>query len=214
MVRAEATVFIVDDEEMVRDTLARLLEGAGWCCRAYASGDEFFKEYGGHSPACLLLDMNLPGHNGFEVQRAMAQAGHAMPVIFLTAYADIDMGVQAMKAGAFDFLTKPWNRERLLDTVRQAIESDRKARHQEDELAAIRRAYEQLTPREREVCQLVATGLLNKQVAYELGVTEKTVKVHRARVMQKMGVESLAELVHLVERLGLGLALIEDSQNA
>lgn len=210
MAWTEATVFVVDDEELVRVALTRQLSSAGWRTQAYGSGREFLDKYTPDLPGCLLLDVNLPGQSGLELHRVLADAGCPLPIIFLTGYGDIDMGVQAMKSGAFDFLTKPWQEERLLRTVKEAIEASLRSQQQRDELGGTRDAFARLTPREQEVCQLVATGLLNKQIAYRLGVTEKTVKVHRARVMHKMGVESLAELVHLVEQMGLGLARTKD----
>lgn len=212
MTRTEAMVFVVDDDELVRFALARQLKSAGWMTKAYGSGEEFLEDYSPEWAGCLLLDVNLPNLGGLELHRLLVDTGCSLPVIFLTGYGDIDMGVQAMKSGAFDFLTKPWQEERLFRTVNEAIQADLRSRERQDELESTRGAYAQLTPREREVCELVATGLLNKQAAYRLGVTEKTVKVHRARVMHKMGVESLAELVHLVEQMGLGLARTEDSE--
>ncbi len=212
MAGTEATVFVIDDDELVRFALGRQLGSAGWRTRAYGSGEEFLEDYSPEWAGCLLLDVNLPSLGGLELHRVLSDTGCSLPVIFLTGYGDIDMGVQAMKSGAFDFLTKPWEEERLFHAVGEAIQADLRSRERQDELGITRDAYARLTPREREVCELVATGLLNKQVAYRLGVTEKTVKVHRARVMRKMGVESLAELVHLVEQMGLGLARTEDPQ--
>jgi len=212
MTRTEVTVFVVDDEELVRIALTRQLRSAGWRTQAYGSGREFL---GGYSPdvsGCILLDVNLPDQSGLELYETLTGSGCSLPVIFLTGYGDIDMGVQAMKSGAFDFLTKPWQEARLLDTVKEAVQVSQRSQQYRDEVGETRHAFAKLTPREQEVCQLVATGLLNKQVAYQLGVTEKTVKVHRARVMRKMGVESLAELVHLVEQMGLGLARTKDPQ--
>jgi FixJ family two-component response regulator len=202
----KATVFVVDDEEMVRRSLMRLLHSAGWKARGYGTGEAFLSDYRKDEPGCLLLDLRLPDRDGLQLQAELNAAGAAPPIVFLTGYGDLEAGVRAMKAGAVDFLTKPWEDTRLLEAVRQALAIDRERRCEQQQLRGVRDAYDRLTPREKEVCQLVVTGLLNKQVAYQLGVTEKTIKVHRARVMRKMGVESLAELVHLVEQLGLGLA--------
>ena len=197
------TVFIVDDEAPVRKALSRLLRAAGFVVAAFASPGEFLAQHDLHKPGCLVLDLMMPGVNGIELQRALARKGSVLPIIFLTGHGDIPKSVQAMKSGALDFLTKPVNDENLLASIRVAIEKDRVARREQAELRDIRARLATLTPREREVLDHVVTGKLNKQIADDLAVVEKTIKVHRAHVMEKMKVRSVAELVRLTERSGI-----------
>ena len=197
------TVFIVDDEAPVRKALSRLLRAAGFVVAAFASPGEFLAQHDLHKPGCLVLDLMMPGVNGMELQRALARKGSVLPIIFLTGHGDIPKSVQAMKSGALDFLTKPVNDENLLASIRAAIKRDSVARREQAELFEIRARLASLTPREQEVLDHVVTGKLNKQIADDLGVVEKTIKVHRAHVMEKMKVQSVAELVRLVERGGI-----------
>ena len=197
------TVFIVDDEAPVRKALSRLLRATGFAVAAFASPGEFLAQHDLHKPGCLVLDLMMPGVNGMELQRALARKGSVLPIIFLTGHGDVPQSVQAMKGGALDFLTKPVNDENLLASIRAAIKRDSVARREQAELFEIRARLALLTPREQEVLDHVVTGKLNKQIADDLGVVEKTIKVHRARVMEKMKVQSVAELVRLVERSGI-----------
>src|SRR5205809_348050 len=197
------TVFIVDDEAPVRKALSRLLRAAGFVVAAFASPGEFLAQHDLHEPGCLVVDLMMPGINGMELQRALARKGSVLPIIFLTGHGDIPKSVQAMKSGALDFLTKPVNDENLLASIRAAIKRDSVARREQAELFEIRARLASLTPREQEVLDHVVTGKLNKQIADDLGVVEKTIKVHRARVMTKMKIQSVAELVRLVERSGI-----------
>lgn len=196
-------VCLVDDEAAVRKAVARLLRAAGLEVAPFASPEEFLAAHDPAAPGCLVLDMAMPGLDGLELQQALAARGSALPVIFLTGHADVPMCAQAMKRGATDFLTKPVNDTDLLAAVRRALEHHRRARQTRAEADAIRARIATLTPREREVLEHVVTGQLNKQIASDLGTVEKTIKVHRARVMEKMRVRSVAELVRLVERSGL-----------
>src|SRR6266702_3959846 len=194
------TIFVVDDYAPVRSAVSRLLRAAGFAVVAFASPQEFLTQYDPHTPGCLVLDLDMPAVHGLELQRILATKGSVLPIIFLTGHGDIPKSVQAMKRGASDFLTKPVNDEELLAAVRAAIEKDRALRREQSELSESRARLATLTPREREVLQHVVTGKLNKQIAGGLGTVEQTVKVHRARVMQKMRVQSVAELVRLTER--------------
>ena len=196
------TVFVVDDYAPVRSAVSRLLRAAGFAVAAFASPEEFLAQYDPHTPGCLVLDLDMPAVNGLELQRILARKGSVLPIIFLTGHGDVPKSVQAMKRGAIDFLTKPVNDENLLAAVRAAIEKDRALRREQTELSEIRARLATLTPREREVLHVV-TGKLNKQIAADLGTVQQTVKVHRARVMQKMRVQSVAELVRLTERCGI-----------
>jgi len=197
------TVFVVDDYAPVRSAVSRLLRAAAFAVAAFASPEEFLAQYDPHTPGCLVLDLDMPAVNGLELQRILARKGSVLPIIFLTGHGDIPKSVQAMKRGAIDFLTKPVNDEKLLAAVRAAIEKDRALRREQTDLSEIRARLATLTPREREVLEHVVTGKLNKQIAGDLGTVEQTVKVHRARVMQKMRVQSVAELVRLTERCGI-----------
>jgi FixJ family two-component response regulator len=197
------TVFIVDDEAPVRKALSRLLRATGFAVAAFASPGEFLAQHDLHKPGCLVLDLMMPGIDGIELQRALARKGSVLPIIFITGHGDIPKSVQAMKSGALDFLTKPVNDENLLASIRAAIKRDSVARREQAELLEIRARIATLTPREQEVLQHVITGKLNKQIADDLGVVEKTIKVHRACVMKKMKVQSVAELVRLAERSGI-----------
>ena len=198
------TVFIVDDEAPVRKALSRLLRSAGFSVTAFGSPNEFLAQYNLHKPGCLVLDLMMPDFDGIELQRALARKGSVLPIIFLTGKGAIPDSVQAMKRGAIDFLTKPVNDEQLLAAIRVAIEEDRTARREQAELFKIRARFATLTPREQEVLRHVVTGKLNKQIADDLGTVEQTIKVHRGRVMAKMKVQSVAELVRLAERCGIG----------
>ena len=204
MTAPSPTVFVVDDYAPVRRSICRLLRAAGFAVAAFASAEEFLAQYDPQTLGCLVLDLTMPTLNGLELQRILAKAGSILPIIFLTGTADIPKSVQAMKQGASDFLTKPVNDEDLLAAVRVAIEKNRARRRDEEELSEIRARLATLTPREREVLEYVVAGKLNKQIAGELGTVEQTVKVHRAHVMQKMRVQSVAELVRLAERCGIG----------
>jgi FixJ family two-component response regulator len=199
----KSTVFVVDDYAPVRRATSRLLHAAGFVVAAFASAEEFLAQYNPQSLGCLVLDLAMPTLNGLELQRILAKTGSLLPIIFLTGEGDIPKSVQAMKQGATDFLTKPVNDEDLLTAVRVAIEKNRALRRDHAELSEIRARLATLTPREREVLEYVVTGKLNKQIADDLGTVEQTVKVHRARVMQKMRVRSVAELVRLTERCGV-----------
>ena len=197
-----AMVFVVDDDISVRESLESLIRNAGWFAELFASGQEFLARPRLTVPCCLLLDVSLPGLSGLELQRQIAERTE-MPIIFITGHNDVPMTVQAMKAGAVEFLTKPLRRDVLLNAIRGALERSRAALRVDTETQAIKNCYQSLTPREREVMGLVVTGLLNKQIAGELDISETTVKKHRGQVMRKMKSDSLAELVTIAARLGL-----------
>jgi len=196
-------VFIVDDDLSVRRTTERLVRTAGFNTQTFTSAREFLKNPRPDAPACLILDVRMPGLDGMQLQRELAQSGINLPIIFITGHGDIPMSVRAMKAGAVEFLTKPFRSQSLLEAIRSAIESDRSAHKERSESGELRERYEQLTTREREVMTLVVTGMLNKQVAGELTTTERTIKFHRANIMQKMQAESLADLVRMAGKLGV-----------
>lgn len=196
-------VFIVDDEPAVLKGLSRLLRSAGLAVETFLSSQDFLNHFLPNTPGCLVLDVAMPGLNGLDLQKALVAKGSAVPIIFLTGHGDIPMSVQAMKRGAADFLTKPVNDDDLLKAVRSAIGTDRKTRQARAEVAEIQQRLMTLTPREREVMDHVLSGQLNKQSAADLGIVEKTIKVHRARMMEKMKVHSVADLVRLAERAGI-----------
>ena len=197
------TVFVVDDDAAVLKSLSRLLRSAHMVAATFSSPREFLDRHDPNAPGCLVLDVAMPGLNGLELQQALVAGDHERPIVFLTGRADIPMSVQAMKRGAVDFLTKPAHDDDLLRAVRVALEKDRIQRQARAEVAEIQQCLAALTPREREVLEHVVTGQLNKQIAYDLGTVEKTIKVHRGQVMKKMGAESVAELVRLAERVGI-----------
>jgi FixJ family two-component response regulator len=199
----DAKVFVVEDDAPLRESLQDLMQSVGLRVAAFASAQEFLRSPRPDVPGCLVLDVRLPGLSGLELQKRMAEVGRDMPIIFITGHGDIPMTVQAMKAGAVEFLTKPFRDQALLDAIQQALARDRQAREQRAQSEALRRRYGALTPREREVMARVVAGLLNKQIAAELGTSEASVKVHRQHVMAKMGAASLAALVRMADRLGI-----------
>jgi FixJ family two-component response regulator len=201
-------VFVVDDDVSVRESLELLIRTAGWQPETYASAQEFLSRPRPMVPCCLVLDVNLPGLSGLELQEQLAERTD-MPIIFITGHGDVPMTVRAMKAGAVEFLTKPFQDDVLLDAIRGAIERSRAALHQSSEMRALRDRHASLTPREREVMELVVSGLLNKQVGGELGISEITVKAHRGRMMRKMKADSLPDLVTMAARLGLRFSRME-----
>ena len=203
MTEADAIVFVVDDDEGMRQSLKNLVGSVGLRVEAFASAQEFLRSKVTDVPGCLVLDVRLPGLSGLDFQKRMADAGIQIPIIFITGHGDIPMTVRAMKAGAVEFLTKPFRDQDLLDAIQQALERDRIAREQRAEMGELRGRFDSLTPREREVMGLVVAGLLNKQIAGELGTSETTIKIHRHQVMEKMGAGSLAELVRMADRLGI-----------
>ena len=198
-----ATVFVVDDDAAVLKGIARLLRSSGFHVVTFSSPWGFLEQYDSRIPGCLVLDVAMPGLDGLELQSALTTKGSSIPIIFLTGHGSIPMSVRAMKRGALDFLTKPVNGEDLLRAVETATAADRQQRQADSELNEIQARLNSLTPREREVLEHVVSGQLNKQIASDLGTVEKTIKVHRARVMEKMKVQSLAELVRLAERCGV-----------
>jgi FixJ family two-component response regulator len=203
MKEADAVVFVVDDDAAMRRSLDNLVRSVGLRVEAFASAQEFLRRKPPDAPSCLVLDVRLPGPSGLELQRRMAETGLSIPIIFITGHGDVPMSVRAMKAGAVEFLTKPLRDQDLLDAIQQALERDRGARQQRAELDDLRRRFESLTRREREVMGLVVAGRLNKQIAAEVGAGETTVKIHRHQVMEKMGAASLADLVRMGDRLGV-----------
>lgn len=196
-----AVVFVVDDDAGVRAGTRSLLASMGFEVQTFESASEFLGSKRPEVPSCLVLDVRLPGLSGLDLQRELVASGTSIPIIFITGHGDVPMSVEAMKGGAVEFLTKPVRDQQLLEAVQHAIARDRVEREKRAEVAEVRRRYESLTPRERDVMVRVVAGRLNKQIAFELGTAEITVKLHRAQVMQKMQVESLAALVQLAERL-------------
>ena len=198
---ASAVIAVVDDDPSVRQGLARLIRSLGWRVEAFASAQEFLDRPAPQAPTCLILDLQLPGLSGLDLQKRLAEVGLETPIVFLTGHGDIPATVQAMKAGAIEFLTKPVDEEDLLKAIEEAVERDRRTRQQHAEMHDLRSRYESLTPREQGIMQRVISGLLNKQIAAELEITEDTVKFHRGHIMRKMRAESLADLVRMAANL-------------
>ena len=202
MTQPASVVFVVDDDPSVRRAIKLLLESIGLEVELFGSAQEFLPRGPTKGPGCLILDVRLPGVSGLDFQRQLNEAKINIPIIFISAHGDVPMTVRAMKAGAIEFLTKPFRDQDLLDAVQVALERDRARRQREGEIATLRERFESLSAREREVVAMVVSGMLNKQTAAEIGTTENTVKVHRSRAMEKMQAQSLADLVKMVERLG------------
>jgi len=203
MNESDATVFVVDDDRSVREGLVDMIESLGMQAKAFTSAQQFLQHKRPDTPACLVLDVRLPGLSGLDLQRQLGQSGQPIPIIFITGHGDIPMSVRAMKEGAVEFLTKPFRDQELLDAIHQALKKDRAAREQRAKAADLRRRYDSLTPREREVMQLVIAGRLNKQIAGELGTSEVTVKMHRGQVMHKMKAESVVDLLRMAETMAI-----------
>lgn len=201
--QSDAIVAIVDDDPSAREGLESLIRSAGWRVEAFVSAQEFLGRLGAEAPSCLILDLQLPGLSGLELQKRLADIGLEIPIVFLTGHGNIPASVQAMKTGAVEFLTKPFDEPDLLRAIREAIERDRRVRQQHAETRELRQRYESLTARERQVMREVVAGLLNKQIAAELKITEFTVKIHRGHVMRKMHADSLADLVRMAESLAI-----------
>lgn len=201
MTETTPVVFVVDDDPSLRRAIKRLVESVGSQVELFGSAHEFLQAQRPDAPSCLVLDIRLPKISGLEFQRQLTDAGIHIPIIFITAHGDIPMTVRAIKAGAVEFLTKPFRDQDLLDAIHQGLERDKSRRAQEAEVEKLRTRYESLTPREREVLPRVVSGLLNKQIAAEIGTSEATVKVHRSQLMRKMGAASLAELVRMSQKL-------------
>ena len=198
-----STVFVVDDDPSVRRGVGRLVRSAGYDVETFASGEEFLNRSPAHEPSCLVLDVRMPGLTGLDLQEAINKTGDAIPIVFITGHGDVPMSVRAMKAGAVDFLQKPFDRHDLLDAIERAVARDARDRVRRAEIADIRERANSLTRREYEVFALVVTGMLNKQIGQELGTSEKTIKVHRSRVMQKMRANSVTDLVRFAEKVGV-----------
>jgi FixJ family two-component response regulator len=203
--QAKPVVFVVDDDVSVRESLELLISFAGWQPETFASAEEFLARPRSLTPSCLILDVSLPDLNGLELQKLIASDRLDMPIIFITGHGDVPMTVQAMKAGAVEFLTKPFDDEVLLTAIRQAIKRSEATLNDQTEVQVLRECYASLTPREQEVMRLVVSGMLNKQIGLKLGISEITVKAHRGKMMLKMKADSLAELVKVAVRLGLTL---------
>jgi FixJ family two-component response regulator len=203
MTEADTTVFVVDDDPPMREALNNLLRSVRLRVEAFGSAQEFLRGRRSDVPGCLVLDVRLPGLSGLDLQKRLVEAGTEIPIVFITGHGDIPMSVRAMKAGAVEFLTKPFREQDVLDAIQQALERDRNIREQRAEIEKLRSRFGSLTAREREVMNLMVAGLLNKQIAGELGTSEATVKIHRHQVLKKMGAGSLAELVRMADRLGI-----------